>query len=211
MTPLRQRLTDDLRLRNYAPRTVSTYVAAIARFARHFGRSPECLGPAEVRTYQLHLLHEHASWSRFNQVVCALRFLYPGNRKILAYLRELEDETILCVNNLARTAQAVELDLSSFAGRVPINMIGGSRFPPIGQLTYLLTLPPYGVYWLLLAAEARLPDWHQPAPEPMPEFVTLVTRNGLRDLADPAVRKLLEEESLPAYLPKRRWFSGLRA
>jgi integrase/recombinase XerD len=77
MTPLRQRLTDDLRLRNYAPRTVTTYVAAIARFARHFGRSPELLGPEEVRADQLHLLqHEHASWSRFNQVVCALRFLY---------------------------------------------------------------------------------------------------------------------------------------
>jgi site-specific recombinase XerD len=76
MTPLRQRFSDDLRLRNYAPRTVSTYVAAVARFARHFGRSPERLGPEEVRTYQLHLLQQGASWSRFNQVVCALRFLY---------------------------------------------------------------------------------------------------------------------------------------
>jgi site-specific recombinase XerD len=76
MTPLRQRFSDDLRLRNYAPRTVSTYVAAVAQFARHFGRSPERLGPEEVRTYQLHLLQARASWSRFNQVVCALRFLY---------------------------------------------------------------------------------------------------------------------------------------
>ena len=77
MTPLRQRLTDDLRLRNYSPRTVQTYVAAVARFARHFGRSPADLGPEDVRAYQLHLIdHEHASWSRFNQAVCALRFLY---------------------------------------------------------------------------------------------------------------------------------------
>jgi integrase/recombinase XerD len=76
MTPLRQRFTDDLRLRNYAPRTVSTYVAAVAQFARHCGRSPEVLGPDDVRTYQLHLLQQRASWSRFNQVVCALRFLY---------------------------------------------------------------------------------------------------------------------------------------
>ena len=77
MTPLRQRFLDDLRLRNYAPRTLQTYVAAVARFARHFGRSPEFLGPADIRAYQLHLLdHEHASWSRFNQTVCALRFLY---------------------------------------------------------------------------------------------------------------------------------------
>ena len=77
MTPLRQRFLDDLRLRNYSPRTLDVYVRAVARFARHFGRSPEVLGPEDVRTYQLHLLqHDHASWCRFNQTVCALRFLY---------------------------------------------------------------------------------------------------------------------------------------
>jgi site-specific recombinase XerD len=76
MTPLRQRFTQDLQLRNYAPRTVSTYVAAVARFARHFHRSPELLGPEHVREYQLHLLRQKASWSRFNQAACALRFLY---------------------------------------------------------------------------------------------------------------------------------------
>jgi hypothetical protein len=62
MTPLRQRLTDDLRLRNYSPRTVEAYVYAVARFARHFGRCPAELGPEEIRAYQLHLIdHEHAS------------------------------------------------------------------------------------------------------------------------------------------------------
>jgi integrase/recombinase XerD len=76
MTPLRQRLTHDLQLRNYAPKTVSAYVSAVARFARHFGRSPDRLGPEEVRQYQLHLLGQGASWSRFNQAVCALRFFY---------------------------------------------------------------------------------------------------------------------------------------
>ena len=76
MTPLRQRFSQDLRLRNYAPRTVSTYVGAVARFALHFGRSPELLGSEHVREYQLHLLAQKASWSRFNQAACALRFLY---------------------------------------------------------------------------------------------------------------------------------------
>ena len=77
MTPLRQRFLDDLRLRNYSPRTLECYVHHVARFARHFGRSPEHLGLEEIRAYQLHLLHEqHASWSRFNQAVCALRFFY---------------------------------------------------------------------------------------------------------------------------------------
>jgi integrase/recombinase XerD len=76
MTPLRQRLIHDLQLRNYSPRTVSCYVAAVAAFAKHFGRSPEHLGAEHVRLYQLHLLGQRASWSRFNQAVCALRFLF---------------------------------------------------------------------------------------------------------------------------------------
>ena len=76
MTPLRQRYLDDLRLRNYAPRTIDTYVKRVAAFAKHFGRSPELLGPEEVRAFQLHLLERGLSWSSFNQAVCALRFLY---------------------------------------------------------------------------------------------------------------------------------------
>jgi site-specific recombinase XerD len=76
MTPLRQRFIDDLRLRNYAARTIETYVGRIAAFARHFGRSPELLGSEDVRAFQLHLLAQHVSWSSFNQAVCALRFLY---------------------------------------------------------------------------------------------------------------------------------------
>jgi integrase/recombinase XerD len=76
MTPLRQRFIDDLRLRNYAPRTIDTYVGRVVCFARYFGRSPELLGPEEVRQFQLHLLARGLSWSSFNQAVCALRFLY---------------------------------------------------------------------------------------------------------------------------------------
>jgi site-specific recombinase XerD len=76
MTPLRQRFIDDLRLRNYAARTIETYVGRIAAFAKHYGRSPDLLGPEEVRAFQLHLLERRVSWSSFNQAVCALRFLY---------------------------------------------------------------------------------------------------------------------------------------
>lgn len=76
MTPLRQRFIDDLRLRNYAARTIETYVGRIVCFAKHFGRSPDLLGPDEVRAFQLHLLQQRVSWSSFNQAVCALRFLY---------------------------------------------------------------------------------------------------------------------------------------
>src|SRR5439155_16495915 len=77
MTPLRQRYLDDLRLRNYSPRTLQCYLAHVVHCARPFGRSPAQLGPEDVRAYQLPLLQEqHASWSAFNQAVCALRFLY---------------------------------------------------------------------------------------------------------------------------------------
>jgi maltose alpha-D-glucosyltransferase/alpha-amylase len=138
----------------------------------------------------------------------ALRFLYPGNRKVLAYLREYEDEAILCVCNLSRVIQAVELDISAFAGRIPVDLSGGSTFPPIGQLTYLLTLPPFAFYWFLLSTDASLPDWHLPAPEPMAELATLVLRSGITDVLAPAERRVLEEEALPAYLARRRWFAS---
>jgi integrase/recombinase XerD len=76
VTPLRQRLSDDLRLRNYSPRTIEAYVGQVAQFARHHHRSPDLLGPDDIRAYLLHLLAQKASWSRFNQTACALRFFY---------------------------------------------------------------------------------------------------------------------------------------
>src|SRR5215469_3458397 len=137
-----------------------------------------------------------------------LRFLYPGNRKVLAYLREFEDEAILCVCNVSRVIQAVELDLSGFNGRIPVDLTGGSTFPPIGQLHYLLTLPPFAFYWFVLSTDASLPDWHLPVPEPMAELATLVLRRGVADVLEPAERRLLEQEALPAYLARRRWFAS---
>ncbi len=139
--------------------------------------------------------------------------LYPTNRRVLAYLREFThddgtSETILCVANVSKSAQAVELDLSSHSERVPVEMLGGAAFPPIGKLPYLLTLPPYGFYWFMLAAKARMPAWHAPAPEPLPEYATLVLRRGPHELLDAERRNVLEREALPAYLPKRRWYSG---
>ena len=77
MGTLRQRMIEDLSIRNYAPRTIHIYVDRVARFARHFGRSPDRLGPEHIRAFQLHLLRtKKASWSQFNQTVCALRFFY---------------------------------------------------------------------------------------------------------------------------------------
>ena len=76
MSPLRQRFIEDLRMRNLAPRTIDAYVAAVARLARFARRSPDQLGPAEVRALQLHLMEQRLSWSLVNQVVCGLRFFF---------------------------------------------------------------------------------------------------------------------------------------
>jgi len=77
MTELRQRYLQDLRLRNYALKTQQAYVECVSLFARYFKRSPEVLEPEHIREYQLYLVDEKkCSWSRFNQTVCALRFLY---------------------------------------------------------------------------------------------------------------------------------------
>jgi maltose alpha-D-glucosyltransferase / alpha-amylase len=79
--------------------------------------------------------------------------LEPSNPRIFAHVRRYEDDVMLCVHNLARSAQAVELDLSRFEGRVPVEIFGRSRFPAIGELRYLLTLAPRGFYWFQLVEE----------------------------------------------------------
>ena len=76
MSPLRRRMFEDMQIRNYSPHTIDGYLRYAAQFAKHFGTSPERLGPEHIRTYQLHLLHQQASKSIFIQTVCALRFLY---------------------------------------------------------------------------------------------------------------------------------------
>ena len=80
----------------------------------------------------------------------SLEFLKPANHRVLAYLRKLENEVVLVVNNLSATAQAVELDLSAHAGAVPIEMSGGNIFPRLGQKPYLLTLGAFQFFWLRL-------------------------------------------------------------
>jgi maltose alpha-D-glucosyltransferase/alpha-amylase len=76
--------------------------------------------------------------------------LRPENPKIFAHIRSFSEDIVLCVHNLARTAQAVELDLSAFAGRVPVELLGNTEFPRIGELPYLLTLGPRGFFWFQL-------------------------------------------------------------
>ncbi|MBV9053842.1 MAG: maltose alpha-D-glucosyltransferase [Hyphomicrobiales bacterium] len=136
----------------------------------------------------------------------ALRFLYPANRKVLAFLREAEEERLLCVVNLSRGPQAVELDLSALNGSVPIELTGGSSFPRIGELPYLLTLPAYGFYWFQISAASEAAERF--ASRQSPELFTLVLGGPPDSLLKGRERVAFEANALPSFLASRRWFAG---
>jgi maltose alpha-D-glucosyltransferase/alpha-amylase len=173
-------------------------------------------------------LRERASLLNWMQRVLAVRknhqafgrgtlvFLHPGNRKILAYFRIYEDDIILCVSNLSRAAQPVELDLSDYKGYVPVELMGRAAFPPIGELPYFLTLPGYNFYWFRLTSGEHVPSWHEEhlAPDELP---MLVLFDGwlsfFRDRVVPwrmamaeKVRSRLEDEVLPHFVAAQRWY-----
>lgn len=89
MTTLRQRMIDDLKLRNYSPRTIETYVSRIVAYAKFHRRSPDQLGPEDVRSFQLHMLEAGTSWSLFNQSVCALKFLYRVTLRVPWHVEQI--------------------------------------------------------------------------------------------------------------------------
>ena len=146
-----------------------------------------------------------------------LEFLRPENRKILAYLREYGDEVILCVANLARTAQPVELDLSAYEGRVPIELLGRTPFPPIADRPYLLTLAGHAFLWFRLASAQQVPGHNEQVT--YQELPVLVLFDGwaslFRDRVVPwrigmseKVRNQLETDALPAFVAGRRWYAA---
>ncbi|MET1047613.1 MAG: maltose alpha-D-glucosyltransferase [Hyphomicrobium sp.] len=137
-----------------------------------------------------------------------LTFLYPRNRRIIAFLREFEGERILCVANLSRSAQAAELDLQAFRGAVPIELTDGSTFPPIASTPYMVTLPAYGYFWFQLAEAAEMPSWTIPTPEPLPQLETLVMSDGWESILSGREGHYLESDVLKRYLPRQRWFSA---
>src|SRR6266567_1723832 len=128
-------------------------------------------------------------------------FIRPVNRSVLAYIRQYEGEAILCVANLSRSAQATELDLSAFRERVPIEMLGRTRFPRIGELPYMITLAPYGFYWFKLEDS----DTSEPV-SLVPEFETLVVPVGSTWVSLARARSVFERDVLPLHLARTRWY-----
>ncbi|MCC6531717.1 MAG: maltose alpha-D-glucosyltransferase [Burkholderiales bacterium] len=174
--------------------------------------------PSSLLNWTRRLIAERKNHRAFGRG--GIAFLHPGNRKVLAYLREWQGDSILCVANLSRHAQAVELNLGRFEGRVPVELTGKTSFPPVGKLPYLLTLPGHGYYAFRLAADAPPPTWHAQV-LPLRELPTLVLLEGwrtlftpgggardvMRAIANTTADKLRDEVLLP-FLESQRWFAG---
>jgi len=134
----------------------------------------------------------------------SIEFLHPSNRKILAYLRQYEGEQVLCVANLSRFAQPVDLDLSKVEGTTPVEMLGYVEFPPIERHPYRLTLASYSFLWLELQRREKPTG----SSVDMTEHTPLNVTAGWESVLEATGRLRLETVELPEYLPKQRWFAG---
>jgi len=132
-----------------------------------------------------------------------MTFIRPANRAVLAYVRQYQDEVILCVANLSRSAQATELDLSAWKDRIPLEMLGRTRFPAIGELPYMITLAPYGFYWFQLKERDKS---EHVAPTVVPEFETLVVPLNATWVSLARTRGVFERDVLPGHLARTRWY-----
>jgi len=133
-----------------------------------------------------------------------IEFLDPSNRKVLAYLRQYDSEQILCVANLSRFAQPVDLDLSKLEGVTPVEMLGYVEFPAIERQPYRFTLAPYSFLWLELQRRVELAETSAGFTEQTPINATA----GWGDILEGAGRLRLETVNLPEYIAKQRWFAG---
>ncbi|MFZ5734038.1 MAG: maltose alpha-D-glucosyltransferase [Pseudomonadota bacterium] len=133
----------------------------------------------------------------------SIRFIRPENRCVLAYVREYRGDAILCVANLSRSAQATELDLSPWKDRVPVEMLGQTGFPAIGDRPYMITLAPYGFYWFKLTEKELSPHV---TTDIVPELETLVVPLGATWVSLERTRNVFERDVLPPYLARSRWF-----
>jgi len=137
-------------------------------------------------------------------------FLPVNNRKVLAYVRKHRDDEILCVANLSRSVQPVELDLSRFKGLTPVEMLFLTEFPTIADRPYFLTLAGYGFYWFRLqqspsSITARVPP---DAVGAIGEAPALFMGVAWDTLLDGNVRTLIERDLLAGFLQRQRWFGG---
>jgi maltose alpha-D-glucosyltransferase/alpha-amylase len=139
-----------------------------------------------------------------------IEFLPAQTRKVLPYVRRYKDEIVLCVANLARSVQPIELDLSRFKGMTPVEMLALTEFPRIGELPYFLTLAPYSFYWFRIepappAITARVAPG---TTTEVPHVPALFVGAAWETLLEGNVRTLIERDLLLPFLQRQRWFGG---
>ncbi|HUJ12855.1 MAG TPA: maltose alpha-D-glucosyltransferase, partial [Thermoanaerobaculia bacterium] len=129
-----------------------------------------------------------------------MEFLLPDNRKILAFVRRLDDELILVVANLSRLVQCFELDLSQFRGLVPVELSGSTRFPEITDRPYFMNLSPFSFYWFVLEKQQKEVSL---TPEELPQIAAKTWGEVFSERnRDALTRAVLR------YLRSRRWFAA---
>ncbi len=132
-----------------------------------------------------------------------LQFLHPENRKILAFIRRYERETILVIANLSRFSQPVQLELAEFKNTLPVELFGRTEFPAITEKPYFLTLGPHTLFWFALEPVAERQDLAAPARS----LETLLVPENLEEVFEPNWRASIEN-CLWTFLKSRDWFGG---
>jgi len=143
----------------------------------------------------------------------SLEFIYPQNRKVLAFLRKDDRETILIVANLSRSLQPAYLDLRHYEGLIPVEMTGLTEFPRIGGQPYFLTLGPYASYWFTLQSQPmqtapRVTSSADPNAAVAESLPTLLMGAEWQNLLDSGTRGVLERQALRPFLQRQRWFAS---
>ena len=158
--------------------------------------------PHSLLWWMRRLLALRKKWRALGEGTC--EFLQPENRRILSYVLRDEDETLLVVANLSRFVQPVELDLSAFKQRVPVELFGRTAFPAIGEQPYLLTLGPHAFFWFSLETQQVKADL-TPSVGHAPKALAVAEHWSAVFKGKP---KAALEALLPGYLRQRRWFGG---
>jgi maltose alpha-D-glucosyltransferase / alpha-amylase len=162
--------------------------------------------PASLLNWVRTLIEARSQSAVFGRGTC--EWLNANNGKVLAYRRTLEEDQVLCLANLSRNAQPVELDLSELAGMTPVEMLGRTDFPAIEKGPYRATLAPHAFLWFQLHGRPEAtrigaaPSASAESPCP------IVLQTKAEELLAPPARKILEDTLLGEFLPRQRWFGA---
>jgi maltose alpha-D-glucosyltransferase/alpha-amylase len=140
----------------------------------------------------------------------SIEFIRTDNRKVLTYVRRHQDTVVLCIANLSRTVQPVEVPLAQFSGLTPVEMLGQTQLPRIGDQPYFLTLAPYGFYWFQLQESVVAVTARTAAPfvDEHPAVPALFAGVVWDAVFDGSMRSIVEKQALVPYLQRQRWFGG---